>query len=117
MTNTQKYEEIFGFPPDKVGCPTKTCDECPVKGKNLLSPCNTEEWWDSEYKEVTIPDELEHRTVRSEDLFEEIERTGHNCKTCKYGLKWLTEEPCSSCDIRLGNNKWKPDDSDGGDKS
>lgn len=61
-------------------------------------------------------DELEHRTVRSEDALKEIKKTGHGCKTCKYGQKWLTEEPCSSCDIRLGNNKWEPEEEDG-DKS
>lgn len=54
MTNAQKYEEVFGFPPDKVGCPTKTCDECPVNGKNLLSPCACEKWWNSKYKEPEV---------------------------------------------------------------
>lgn len=116
-TNAQKYEEVFGFPPDKVGCPTKECGKCPVSAKGYLSPCASEDWWDSEYEEVGIPDEeLEHRTVRSEDALKEIKETGHGCKTCKYGQKWLTEEPCSSCDIRLGNNKWEPEEGDG-DKS
>lgn len=58
--------------------------------------------------EIRIPD--------SEDCLKEIKETGHSCKTCKYGQKWLTEEPCSSCDIRLGNNKWEPKEEDG-DKS
>ena len=41
---------------------------------------------------------------------EEARQAGHGCKTCKYGQKWLTEEPCSSCDIRLGNNRWEPEE-------
>lgn len=40
----------------------------------------------------------------------------HGCDTCKYNRKMITEEPCSSCDICLGNNKWESNDSDGGDK-
>ena len=99
MTNAQKYEEGFGFPPDKVGCPTKTCDECPVKGKNLLSPCDTKEWWNSEYKEPNKKDD------------------SHDCGTCKHNRNIITEEPCSSCDIRLGNNKLEPEEEEDGDKS
>ena len=106
MTNAQKYEEVFGFPPEKA-CPTECCSDCPLHEEK---DCHCEEWWDSEYEEVTIPDELEHRTVRSEDGLKKIKETGHGCKTCKYGLKWLTEEPCSSCDICLGNNKWEPEE-------
>ena len=33
---------------------------------------------------------------------------GRDCGTCKYTDKGICEEPCSSCDIRLGNNKWEP---------
>lgn len=32
------------------------------------------------------------------------------CGTCKYINKGICEEPCSSCDIRLGNNKWEPEE-------
>lgn len=31
----------------------------------------------------------------------------HSCSTCKYNQKIITEEPCSSCDICLGNPKWE----------
>lgn len=108
MTNAQKYEEVFGFPPDKSACPTKECGKCPVTVKGYLSPCAIGPWWNDEYKEVTIPDEeLEHRTVRSEDGLKKIKETGHGCDTCKHNRKIITEEPCSSCDIRLGNNRWE----------
>ena len=31
----------------------------------------------------------------------------HTCKTCKYYDKKLSEEPCDSCDVKLGNQKWE----------
>ena len=34
----------------------------------------------------------------------------HACRTCKHYFKKLTEEPCLSCDIRLGNDKWEAKD-------
>lgn len=37
-------------------------------------------------------------------------QVGHSCDTCKYNRKIITEEPCSSCNIRLGNDKWEPKD-------
>ena len=37
----------------------------------------------------------------------EKKRPIHTCKTCKYNGKKLSEEPCDSCDIRLGNPKWE----------
>ena len=33
----------------------------------------------------------------------------HSCKTCKYRGLLITEEPCDSCNIRLGNDKWEED--------
>ena len=50
MTNAQKYEEVFGFPPDK-GCPTAKCTFCPLHEE---SDCNCEEWWNSEYEESEV---------------------------------------------------------------
>lgn len=50
MTNAQKYEEVFGFPPDKP-CPTILCQNCPLHEKD---DCRCEEWWDSEYKEPEV---------------------------------------------------------------
>lgn len=47
---------------------------------------------------------------------DKAEKTGHGCDACKYNRKIITEEPCSSCDICLGNNKWESKDNDGGDK-
>lgn len=35
---------------------------------------------------------------------------GHGCDTCKYEGKSICAEPCMSCDIRLGNNKWEAKD-------
>ena len=36
--------------------------------------------------------------------------TEHGCSDCKYLDKKLSEEPCDSCDIRLGNPKWEEAD-------
>lgn len=44
MTNAEKYQEVFGFPPDKGSCPTEDCKFCPAK------PCNSYDWWNEEYK-------------------------------------------------------------------
>ena len=41
---------------------------------------------------------------------EEARQAGHGCDTCKHNRKIITDEPCSSCDIRLGNNKWEAKD-------
>lgn len=54
MTNAQKYEEVFGFPPDQDMCPTKDCDKCPVD--NYHDSYCINEWWDSEYKEPEAKD-------------------------------------------------------------
>lgn len=53
MTNAQKYEEIFGFPPDKEMCPAAECKICPVEN---CEPANHSslDWWDSEYKEPEV---------------------------------------------------------------
>ena len=47
MTNAQKYEEIFGFPP-YMGCPTTKCAFCPLVE---MTTCKEEDWWNSEYEE------------------------------------------------------------------
>ena len=56
MTNAEKYEEVFGFPPLIGECPTIDCKKCPLR--NLHKGewyCSTLEdkhnWWQSEYKE------------------------------------------------------------------
>jgi hypothetical protein len=50
MTNTEKYQEVFGFPPDKGKCPAESCEVCPSKvvGKSI---CIYSNWWNEEYKE------------------------------------------------------------------
>lgn len=30
MTNAEKYQEVFGFPPDRGNCPTEDCKFCPA---------------------------------------------------------------------------------------
>lgn len=48
MTNAEKYEEVFGFPPDTGNCPTELCSECPGHvDDNFNCTCN---WWNEEYK-------------------------------------------------------------------
>lgn len=49
MTNAEKYNEIFGFPPDKGNCPTESCEICPGNMGEPLCGCK---WWDEEYKEA-----------------------------------------------------------------
>ena len=56
MTNAEKYEEVFGFPPVKHNCITiKNCCECPLNNerKNRCLLGDRIDWWDSEYKGVT----------------------------------------------------------------
>lgn len=36
-----------------------------------------------------------------------MKQSSHTCKTCKYYDKKLSEEPCDSCDVKLGNPKWE----------
>lgn len=50
MTNAEKYEEIFGFKPDRIGCPTSSCGVCPASAVcgDLRS---SYDWWNSEYIE------------------------------------------------------------------
>jgi len=54
MTNAEKFEEVYGFKPTKLGCPvvhTLDCLNC--KGYNSDFPlgCSDSDWWNSEYKE------------------------------------------------------------------
>lgn len=44
---------------------------------------------------------------------EKAEKAGHGCDTCKHNRKTICEEPCMTCDICLGNNKWEPKKEDG----
>lgn len=53
MTNSEKYQEVFGFPPDKNNCPTINCDTCPANTKEPICVCK---WWDEEYKGVKDDD-------------------------------------------------------------
>ena len=58
MTNAEKYEEVFGFPPAALICPTSVCANCPLYQTNTdtdyIDPdccCpNIENWWNSEYR-------------------------------------------------------------------
>lgn len=55
MTNAEKYQEVFGFPPDKGNCPTEYCNQCPCKqidknGCLTYETIFTNDWWDEEYK-------------------------------------------------------------------
>ena len=47
MTNAEKYQEVFGFPPDKGNCPAERCEICPGHTDECLCTCK---WWDEEYK-------------------------------------------------------------------
>ena len=69
MTNAQKYEEVFGFPPDKFSCPMEECDKCPCNYN-----CDSYSWWDSEYKE---PDNKSHAKY-----IRHVNDNGHNIADC-----------------------------------
>ena len=64
--------------------------------------------------EIDIKNDMDIFDQAAKDM-DEARQTGHGCDTCKYNRKIITEEPCSSCYIHLGNNRWQPNDSDGGD--
>lgn len=51
MTNAEKYQEVFGFPPDRGNCPTEDCKFCPANpcADKGFSDCAFD-WWDEEYK-------------------------------------------------------------------
>jgi hypothetical protein len=54
MTNAEKYQEVFGFPPDKGSCPAEDCHVCPINNcSEDFGRESTFEWWDEEYKGVT----------------------------------------------------------------
>ena len=51
MTNAEKYQEVFGFPPDKGNCPAESCEVCPeMYTRNGSFTCRPN-WWNEEYKE------------------------------------------------------------------
>ena len=48
MTNTEKFEEVFGFPPHhnaKCVVPTEICNDF-----ESCSKCPFRHWWSNEYK-------------------------------------------------------------------
>ena len=49
MTNAEKYQEVFGFPPDKGNCPAERCEICPCSVGGKFN-CFCRNWWDEEYK-------------------------------------------------------------------
>ena len=55
MTNAEKYQEVFGFPPDKGSCPTECCKFCPGHVEAGLCTCK---WWDDDYKMKDMSGEL-----------------------------------------------------------
>ena len=52
MTNAEKYEEIFGYEPDKGMCPARLCKDCPLSpdGRTTCPAGYPYSWWTSEYK-------------------------------------------------------------------
>lgn len=49
MTNAEKYQEVFGFPPDKGNCPAERCEICP-SNDGCHFKCLHCNWWDEDYK-------------------------------------------------------------------
>lgn len=49
MTNAEKYQEVFGFPPDKGNCPAERCEVCPMND-DCHFKCLRCNWWNQEYK-------------------------------------------------------------------
>lgn len=58
MTNAEKYQEVFGFPPDRGNCPTEDCKFCPANpcADKGFSDCAFD-WWDEEYKGTEVKNE------------------------------------------------------------
>lgn len=55
MTNAEKYQEVFGFPPDRGNCPTEDCIDCPCRQSkgdttDFFFCGSAYDWWDEEYK-------------------------------------------------------------------
>ena len=75
MTNAEKYQEVFGFPPDKNNCPTINCESCPANNKEPICVCK---WWDEEYKgNDTVKVEItEHHTFAKPDDVEDLDFPG-----------------------------------------
>ena len=84
MTNAEKYNEVFGFPPDKESCPTKSCDICPGHVEECLCNCK---WWDEEYTE---------ERPQAED-----------CEGCMYENISPDKYPCNDCKNNH-KNYWRP---------
>lgn len=51
MTNAEKYEEVFGFKPDPVACPTSKCPDCPNYDPDDETFKCQDRFWHREYKE------------------------------------------------------------------
>lgn len=49
MTNAEKFEQIFGYPPDHVTCPFECSEvkDCPYFEEEKSCRCN--EFWESTY--------------------------------------------------------------------
>lgn len=74
MTNTQKFEQIFGFVPNSDVCtlPQEVCKRMmEKKGKNLeyvCKECPFVDWWNEEYKKVGHMDASKFPWVIDEQL-------------------------------------------------
>lgn len=78
MTNAEKYQEVFGFPPDKGNCPTECCNFCPLDCCDANGPASRNDWWDEEYKgnDIVKVEITEHHTFAKPDDVEDLDFPG-----------------------------------------
>ena len=78
MTNAEKYQEVFGFPPDTANCPTEFCSVCPCDPCKTNGPAATFDWWAKEYKgNDTVKIEVtEHHTFAKPDDVSDLDFPG-----------------------------------------
>ncbi len=85
MTNAEKYNEIFGFPPDTSNCPTESCKICPGNTGEPLCGCK---WWGEEYNKQPANEDCDGC------MYENMSPDKHPCIDCKNNHKnyWRPKE-------------------------
>ena len=53
MTNSEKFEQIFGFVPDHISViPCRGPKNCKYHSDDRFIGCHCDDWWDEEFEEV-----------------------------------------------------------------
>ena len=105
MTNADKYEEVFGFPPNRYACmydDHKDCKGCPIVCEDN-SALERLKWWNSEYKEseqemIDLDKEIE--LYKSKVAFYESQNTRGEYAVTVRELKYVVEILEALCSVR-----------------